>query len=61
MQPKQVTTSPDLLILTEPNNMASNYFKSHNKIQQLQDRNRHDKFYESIFMHLGAVREYTSI
>ena len=56
MQPKQVTTSPDLLILTEPNNMASNYFKSHNKIQQLQDRNRHGKFYESSFLHLGAVR-----
>jgi glutaredoxin-related protein len=29
MQSKQVTTVPHLLVLTEPNNMTSNYFNSH--------------------------------
>jgi hypothetical protein len=29
MQSKQVTTAPHLLVLTEPNNMTSNYFNSH--------------------------------
>ena len=29
MQSKQVTTAPDLLALTEPNNMTSKYFNSH--------------------------------
>jgi len=28
MQSKQVTTAPHLLVLTEPNNMTSNYFNS---------------------------------